>query len=147
MSTTIELPDGLGTAILRDPATITERTRRPLLRAQIKVAGSAVGQLLAAKASLADDDTAGAETINAEFGKLIATDDNAAALLDNLNDAMVVALVEQFDGQPVTVDNVLDIPGRKLDALRTAVAPYLVELMPSFSPTADESSPTPPSDN
>jgi len=40
------------------------------------------------------------------------------------------------------VDSVQDLPGRDLDALRTAVSPFLSQLNPDFDPSPDADSPT-----
>jgi hypothetical protein len=64
-------------------------------------------------------------------------------LLEDLNDALVVALVAGWSyGFGVSVDSVQDLPGRDLDALRAAVSPYLSQLNPDFDPSPAADSPT-----
>lgn len=137
MSSTLTLPDG-GSATLRDPKLVTERQRRPVARLQQRLAGSPVGQLLAAKDSLTD------EAFEVEARSLLGTDD--WALLDDLNDALVVALVESWTyPAAVTLDGLLDLPAESYDALKAEASKHVTELMPSFAVSASETSPTPPS--
>jgi hypothetical protein len=64
-------------------------------------------------------------------------------LLEELNDALVAALVAGWSyGFVVSADAVQDLPGRDLDALRTAVAPFLAQLNPDFEPSPDAASPS-----
>ena len=135
----IELPEGW--AILRDPKRVTERQRRPVTRLQARVAGSDIGALLQLKGSLSDAE------FEAEALKALGSE--AFGLIDELNDAMIVALVErmQIDGQPevtgLTADGLLDLPGPVYDALKNATARYVTEITPNFGPTPED--PTPPS--
>lgn len=136
MSNAFSLPDG-GSAIIRDPKLVTERHRRPVTRLNSRIAGSAVGQLLASKDSMDDKE------FEEEARKLLATDE--WELLDELNDALIVALVESWPyPAPITVDGLLDIPGEAYDALKAETAKHVTALMPSFSVSPVEESPTPP---
>lgn len=147
MSSTIPLPDG-GSAVLRDPSTVTERQRRPVTRAQMRLAGSPVGELLDSQPA---DDAPEAEhkAFNKAMIELMGTP--AYDLLDELNDALAAALVEKVtlpDGRTFdnpSADDLLDIPGADLDVIKAETAKYVTALMPSFAPTPDAESPTPPS--
>lgn len=146
MTTTIELPDGVGTATIRDPKSVTEAQRRPVTRLQMRLAVSPVGQLLARKAAAVEaKDDAESAKVDAELGEFIGNDLGALELLDDLNDALIVALVETFNGAPLT--SATDLPGPAYDQLKTEAAKHISELMPGFSPNPDPSSPTPPSAN
>lgn len=134
--TTLPIPGG--TAELRDPALVSERHRRPLTRLQLQLASSPVGELLQAKDRMSDEDFA------TEVTKLIGTP--AYRLLDDINDAAIVALVESWTFPcPVTLDGLLDLPGPAYDALKAETAKHVLKLLPTFTPTADPDSPTPPS--
>jgi hypothetical protein len=151
-TTTITLPDG-GIAVIRDPETVTEAQRRPVTRLQMRLAVSPVGQLFerkakaakaAAEADATDSEAAkAAAEVDAEVGRLVATDLDAMELLDDLNDALIVALVESYNGAPVVAAT--DLPSRAYDALKVETAKYVTKLMPSFAPSPDPASPTPPS--
>lgn len=142
-TTTIELPDG-GTATIRDPKDVTERQRRPVTRLQMRLAASPVGQLLARKDDVKDDEAASA-ALDAELTAAIVNDPEALALLDDLNDALMVALVESVNGVAMTGESALDQPHGVYDALKTESAKYVTQLMPTFSANPDPASPTPPS--
>lgn len=136
MSTEFPLPDG-GSATLRDPKLVTERHRRPVTRLNSRIAGSAVGQLLASKDSMTDKE------FEDEARKLLATAE--WELLDELNDALIVALVESWSyDAAVTTDGLLDIPGESYDALKVETSKHVTALMPSFAVSPVEDSPTPP---
>src|SRR4051812_31144195 len=109
MSTTIELPDG-GTATIRDPKDVTERQRRPVTRLQMRLAASPVGQLFARKDEVKGDEVANA-ALDKQISELVLNDPESLALLDELSDALMVALVESVIVAGVdaklTGDNVL----------------------------------------
>lgn len=135
----LTLPSG-ATADLRDVADVTERNRRPIKRIQTKLAGlpaftSAVQE--------AKDQTDGTELTPEQQLKIAAGMGEAFDLLEELNDALVAALVAGWSyGFAVSADAVQDLPGRDLDALRTAVAPFLPQLNPDFDPSPEPDSPT-----
>lgn len=139
MSEKIPLPDG-GWALLRDPEQVSERQRRPLNRLQARVAGSAVGALVAHKALMSDDE------FEEESRKVLGSDD--FALLDDLNDALIDVLVESwsYDSEP-SADAALDLPGRVYEALKNECAKYVSALAPQFTPSDADNpeSPTGPS--
>lgn len=137
MTSTFTLPDG-DTATLRDPKLVTERHRRPVTKLQRRLAASPVGQLLASKDKLSE------EEFEEQARALLGSDDYE--LLDQLNDALVVALVEVWPyNVPVTLDGLLDIPGEAYDALKVEASKHVSDLMPSFAVSPSEESPTPPS--
>jgi hypothetical protein len=135
----IALPDG-GWALLRDPQNITERQRRPLNRLQARVAGSAVGALIAHKATMTDVE------FEEESRKILGSED--FALLDELNDALIGVLVDSwsYDSEP-SADAALDLPGPVYEALKNECAKHVTALAPQFTPVDAENpeSPTAPS--
>ena len=131
----IDLPDG-GWALIRDPRRVTERQRRPVTRLQARVAGSEVGALLATKDKLPDDE------FEEHARRVLGSDD--FALLDDLNDALIEALVDSWSYDvPVSKDAALDLPGPVYEALKAACAKHVMELAPNLEPTPED--PTPPS--
>jgi len=136
VSTEITLPGG--TAVLRDPEQVTERHRRPVTRINLQLAGSPVGDLLQVKATLSE------EEFDQRIRKLIGSP--AYMLLDDLADAVIVAMVESwsFDA-PVTLDGLLDLPGPAYDELKNVTGKSVTALLPNFGPNPDPDSPTPPS--
>jgi hypothetical protein len=134
--THITLPSG-ATADLRPAADITERHRRPLKRIQTQLMrltdfGAAIEKARSSKKLTKADQDALAAGLGEAFEPL-----------EELNDRLVVAAVRGWSYDfPVEYENVLDLPGRDLDALREAVAPYLAELMPDFAPAKDKETPT-----
>lgn len=135
MNEKISLPDG-GWALLRDPQNITERQRRPINRLQARVAGSAVGALLAHKATMSDAE------FEEESRKILGSED--FALLDELNDALIGVLVESwsYDSEP-SAETALDLPGPVYEALKNECAKYVTALAPQFNP-ADADNPESP---
>lgn len=134
----ITLPSGK-TAVLRDPQQVSERARRPVTRLQARIAAGPVGELLRRKDTLTDAE------FEAEAMSLMGSED--FALLDEVNDLLIVALVASWSyDAPVTLDSVLDLPQQDYEALKRAVAPHVTALMPDFSTSPDPDSPTVPSD-
>jgi hypothetical protein len=136
MSQHITLPSG-ATADLRPVEDITERHRRPLKRIQTQLVkltefGEAIAKAQGNKKLTKADQEAIAQGLGDAFEPL-----------EELNDRLVIAAVRGWSYDfPVEYENVLDLPGRDLDALREAVAPYMAELMPDFSPSKDRDTPT-----
>lgn len=136
---TISLPSG-ATADLRDVADVTERQRRPIKRIQTKLAGlpDFVHAVEEAKSQKEGEELTPEQQLTIAAGMGEAFD-----LLEDLNDALVVALVARWSyGFAINADAVQDLPGRDLDALRAAVSPYLSQLSPDFEPNPDSASPT-----
>jgi hypothetical protein len=136
MSDHITLPSG-ATADLRPVADITERHRRPLKKIQTQLVrltefGEAIAKAQGNKKLTKADQEAIANGLGEAFEPL-----------EELNDRLVIAAVRGWSYDfPVDYENVLDLPGRDLDALREAVAPYMAELMPDFSPSQERNTPT-----
>jgi hypothetical protein len=135
----LTLPSG-ATADLREVADVTERQRRPIKRIQTKLAGLPAFTSAVAEAQAQGD---GIDLTPEQQLRIAAGMGEAFDLLEELNDALVVALVAGWSyGFGVTVDAVQDLPGRDLDALRKAVSPYLAQLNPDFEPNPDPASPS-----
>lgn len=111
----IDLPGG-GWAALRDPDTVTERQRKPFIKA--------VGRA----------------------GNLAGFEDGGIGALLDVQDALVLALVDSwsYDG-PVTADALEDLPHKAISSLRLACQAFRDELLPDFGPTPDPASPSAPS--
>jgi hypothetical protein len=135
----LTLPSG-ATADLRDVADVTERQRRPIKRIQTKLAGLPAFVSAVEEAKAQGD---GVDLTPDQQLKIAAGMGEAFDLLEELNDALVAALVAGWSyGFVVSADAVQDLPGRDLDALRTAVAPFLAQLNPDFEPSPDAASPS-----
>jgi hypothetical protein len=135
----IDLPSG-ATADIREVADVTERQRRPIKRIQTRLAGlpAFVNAIDEAKAQ-----SEGEELSPETQLKIAAGMGEAFDLLEELNDSLVAALVAGWSFPfAVSVDAVQDLPGRDLDALRTAVSPYLSQLNPDFDPSPEPESPS-----
>jgi hypothetical protein len=137
----ISLPSG-ATADLRPVADVTERQRRPIKRIQTTLAG--MPSFAAAVAEAQKNE--GTELTPEAQLKIAAGMGEAFDLLEGLNDALIVAAVRGWSYEfPVSADGCQDLPGRDLDALRSAASPYLSALMPDFDPTPAADSPSVPS--
>jgi hypothetical protein len=135
----LTLPSG-NTADLREVADVTERQRRPIKRIQTKLAGLPAFVNAVEEAKAQGD---GVDLTPDQQLKIAAGMGEAFDLLEELNDALVAALVAGWSyGFVVSADAVQDLPGRDLDALRTAVAPFLAQLNPDFEPSPDAASPS-----
>jgi hypothetical protein len=135
----ITLPSG-ATADLREIADVTERQRRPIKRIQTKLAGLPAFVNAVAEAQSQSD---GSELTPEQQLKIAAGMGDAFDLLEELNDALVVALTAGWSyAFAVSADACQDLPSRDLDALREAVSPYLEQLNPDFDPNPAADSPT-----
>lgn len=143
MATThIALPSG-ASAELRDVQDVTERMRRPIRKVQTQLAGNAKFIDALGDAEKFKD---GTEIDEATQRAIAEGMGEAFDPLELLNDLLVVAAVVSWSyAFPVTVDNVQDVPGRDLDALRKVASPYLKNMLPDFEPNPDADSPTAPS--
>jgi hypothetical protein len=137
----VTLPNGY--ADLRDPADVRERQRRPLKRIQAQLAARPAF----AQAVTAAQRQGKGKALSADAQlKIAAGMGDAFDLLEDLNDYLVVALVAGWSyGDDVSLEAVQDIPGRDLDALREACAPFLAAIMPDFEATPEADSPIAPS--
>lgn len=138
----VELPGGW--ADLRPVSDITERMRRPIKRLTAKL--TSFPQFMDAVKEASESTKGGGELTPAEQVALAAGMGDAFDALEELQDALVVAVVRGWSWEGgVTVDGVLDLPGPALDALRKAVGPWQNAMNPNFEPTPDPETPTEPS--
>jgi hypothetical protein len=141
--THLTLPSG-ATADLRDAADVTERQRRPIKRIQAQLA-ALPAFVAAVKEAEAAQQVSGELTPDQQLA-IAGGMGEAFDLLEELNDYLIGAVVRGWSYDfPVSADAAQDLPGRDLDALREACAPYLKALMPNFEPNPDPASPTVPS--
>ena len=98
-----------GWVVLRDPQSVSEKHRRPVFEK------SAEGMGFTEEAS-----------------------PEAVRFFNEFNDLLAVALVEEwsFDA-PITVEGLLELPGRTYDDVRRLVTPFLGELIPDFGVDPD----------
>ena len=143
---------GGNSAELREAAELSERQRRPVVRARAQVSPTGEAALNASYRLVADAKEENPEKkLKAEDrAKLEAQVQFTAAdidLLNEVNDLAVVAFVKHwsFADKPITLENVLDLPGADYLTLRKAVAPLSEELFVSFAPDKAPDSPTAPS--
>ncbi len=122
-------------AELRDPRDISERLRRPIVRAITRVSREGWLAIQAPPEQGPDG--------NPLPPRLPAEDLEA---FGEANDAGIVALVKAWSyPAPVSIDAVLDLPAADYDRLRAAVAPLIGEMFTSFEPSQDPDSPIAPS--
>jgi len=135
----VNLPDG-GWAVLRDPETVTERQRRPLVRLQrrtIMKSASALAGLDLDKMTPADALTKLAPTLS----------DEDFDALEDIDDMVIVTLVDSWSyEQPVTVDGSLDLPSKARSALLEECRPLMSRLLGDTTDedVLDPDSPTEP---
>lgn len=116
MAGKIDLPDGQW-ALLVDPEDVTERKREPL-----------TDLMFEAGALQADADAPPPEAVR---------------MMMRAEYAVIAALVSEWSFDlPVTVDGVLDLPGRAYKTLKEATAGKMVELLPDFGVNPAPDSPT-----
>ena len=135
MATRIDLPNGAW-AELRDADEVTERQRRPITRAMRGVRPEIVERQQ--EAAKLDDEPDGSPT--PEKRRALArlqfemTNEEADAYQD-ATDLATVALVASWSfPHAVTLDGVLDLPAKTLDALRMAVSERVSALFLDASP-------------
>lgn len=128
----LTLPSGQ-TCVIRDPKTVSERLRRPVQNLSSKWFTSESGKALQANAK-------------AKKKADVTVSDEDMKILDAMNDATIVALVESWSYDfPVSTDTLLDISGPDYDLLARETAKLFGGLLPSFGPNPDPDSPTEPS--
>lgn len=126
MSEKLLLPDG-GWALLRDPAKVPERLRRPVLTLTTRLNP----QIKAMKAAPVDEE--------------VVLDAEVLERFEDLNDLVIVAMVAEWSFDlPISPETVGDLPGDAYDVLRQETARGIRELLPDFSPNPDPASPTGP---
>lgn len=115
---------------IRDPRTVTERARRPLM----KMAMAAVRHQ-----GVMNIDESDPEAVAAT----LAAAPEVIGEFENLNDALIIAMLTgwSFD-VPITMDDLLDLPTKTYQEIQTVIAPLITIIMPNFEPTPDAASPT-----
>ena len=116
----VEVPGGW--IELRDPKSVSERLRRPVIAKASQLSGA----------------------VTAVEGGAVSSE--AVTEMFEFNDLIAVALISEwsFDSS-VSAESLLDLPGETYDAIQRTVAPMVTDLMPSFEVTPDADSPTGPS--
>jgi hypothetical protein len=135
----ISLPDGAW-AVLRDPETVTERRRRPLVRLQRRTIAKAAPAL----AELDIQNMSAGEALKA-IGPLLSDEDFDA--LEDIDDLVIAVLVESWSFDfAVSAENSLDLPGPTRSALLKECHPLLGKLLGETSDedVLDPESPTEP---
>jgi len=116
----IDVPGGW--VQLRDPKSVSERLRRPIVAKASQLAG-AVNEIT--------DNNVSETNLTSMF---------------EFNDLVAIALIEKWSfGDVVSLEGLLDLPGKAYDEIQKIVAPMVSDLMPSFEVTPDPESPTVPS--
>jgi len=111
---------------LRDPKTVSERLRRPVI--------TKASQLSSVINEMQGDDS-GNSVSSKGLGEMF-----------EFNDLLAVALISEWSfGSEVSTEALLDLPAETYDAIQKLVAPLVTDLMPSFEVTPEADSPTEPS--
>jgi hypothetical protein len=143
MSTKIELGNG-GWAILRDPAAVPVKLRRPVEKMLMAVGrGQAKAALEAKEAAIANaktGDTIDPSTIAANM------DSSVIDQFYELNDLLIVARVESWSlDLPISVDSLGDLTQEDYELLQKVAAQNVTTMVPNFGLSNNPDSPTPPS--
>jgi len=143
MSTKIQLGNG-GWAILRDPAAVPVKLRRPVEKMLMAVGrGQAKAALEAKEAAIANAKTG--DTIDPSA--VAATMDST--VIDQfyeLNDLLIVARVESWSlDLPISVDSLGDLTQEDYELLQKVAAQNVTTMVPNFGLSNNSDSPTPPS--
>ena len=143
MSTKIELGNG-GWAILRDPAAVPVKLRRPVEKMLMAVGrGQAKAALEAKEAAIANAKTG--DTIDPSA--VAATIDSS--IIDQfyeLNDLLIVARVESWSlDLPINIESLGDLTQEDYELLQKIAAQNVTTMVPNFGLSNNPDSPTPPS--
>jgi hypothetical protein len=143
MSTRIELSEG-GWAVLRDPAAVPVKLRRPVEKMLIEVGrGQAKAALEAKEVALANAKTGD----KIEAGDVVANMD--PAILDQfyeLNDLLIVARVSEWSFDfPISVDSLGELCQEDYEKLQTVSASNVTSLVPNFGLSKNPAQNTPDS--
>ena len=104
---------------LRDPELVPERLRRPLVSQSVLASQFA-------NVDLESDD------VDSELAS------KAVDFFSTLNDLLAVALVEEWSfSEPITIEGLMNLPGKSYDSIRREVSPMVSKLMPDFGATDD----------
>lgn len=82
-----------------------------------------------------------------EVAAVVVAADGAMDTLEDMTDALVLAIVSEWSYGAVSVDVLQTVPDTAVEAIYTKAVDggYIDKLTPDFSPSPDESSPTGPS--
>jgi hypothetical protein len=143
MSTKIELGNG-GWAILRDPAAVPVKLRRPVEKMLMAVGrGQAKAALEAKESAIANAKTGDTIDPSAVAANMDST------IIDQfyeLNDLLIVARVSSWSFElPINVDSLGDLTQEDYELLQKISAQNITSLVPNFGMSNNPDSPTPPS--
>ena len=144
MSTKIELGNG-GWAILRDPAAVPVRLRRPVEKMLMAVGrGQAKAALEAKQEAIANAKTGDTIDPSAVAANM---DSTVIDQFYELNDLLIVARVESWSLElPISVDSLGDLTQEDYELLQKVAAQNVTTMVPNFGLSNDPTSPTQPSD-
>mgnify|MGYP006266941649 CR=1 FL=1 len=143
MSTKIALANG-GWAIVREPAAVPVKLRRPVEKALMAVGrGQAKAALEAKEAAIANAKTG--DTIDPS--KIAATlDESTIDQFYELNDLLIVARVESWSFElSITLDSLGELTQEDYQTLQTICAKDVTTMVPNFGMSNNPDSPTSPS--
>lgn len=143
MSQKIELSNN-GWAVLRDPAAVPVKLRRPVEKVLMDVGRKQKKATLEAKeAAIANAKTG--ETIDVSF---VASELDQATIdqLYELNDLLIVARVESWSlDLPITLASLGELTQEDYELLQKVAAKDVTTMVPNFGLSNNPDSPTPPS--
>jgi hypothetical protein len=143
MDRLITLPGGQS-ATLRRPEDVSERLRRPISRAMrgVRPGIQERGQVIA-RMDDGPDGRPTAEKLAAQAALQYDMTNEEADAYQDAGDYAAVALIEHWTFDlPISVDGLLDLPARTLDALRVAIAPHVSALFVDASPDPNPTAPS-----
>ena len=143
MSTKIELGNG-GWAILRDPAAVPVRLRRPVEKMLMAVGrGQAKAALEAKQEAIANAKTGDTIDPSAVAANM---DSTVIDQFYELNDLLIVARVESWSlDLPISIDSLGDLTQEDYELLQKVAAQNVTTMVPNFGLSNNPDSPTPPS--
>ena len=143
MSTKIELGNG-GWAILRDPAAVPVKLRRPVEKMLMAVGrGQAKAALEAKEAAIANAKTGDTIDPSAVAANM---DSTVIDQFYELNDLLIVARVESWSlDLAISVDSLGDLTQEDYELLQKVAAQNVTTMVPNFGLSNNPDSPTPPS--
>ena len=143
MSTKIELGNG-GWAILRDPAAVPVKLRRPVEKMLMAVGrGQAKAALEAKQEAIANAKTGDTIDPSAVAANM---DSTVIDQFYELNDLLIVARVESWSLElPISVDSLGDLTQEDYELLQKVAAQNVTTMVPNFGLSNNPDSPTLPS--
>ena len=143
MSTKIELGNG-GWAILRDPAAVPVKLRRPVEKMLMAVGrGQAKAALEARQEAIANAKTGDTIDPSAVAANM---DSSVIDQFYELNDLLIVARVESWSlDLPISIDSLGDLTQEDYELLQKIAANNVTSMVPNFGLSNNPDSPTPPS--